>query len=147
MEPVEIVSVEVPFPPLCTVTVAGLNDAVGPVVEMVAVRLTLPENPEPAETVMVRVPLDWTWMLVEAGLEARPKGVAFTVTVSVWVIESPTPLIVTAYVPIVEDEHARVDVVEPGLMFEGLREHVMPAGLDTVALTDPANPFRAVAEI
>ncbi len=64
----DIVNVDVADPPVDRVTLAGLSDNVGPDGETVAVRFTTPENPGPAVTVIVTVPLEERGTLIEPAL-------------------------------------------------------------------------------
>ena len=70
-EPADTDRVDVADPPVDSVTLVGLRETVGPEGETVAVKFTTPENPVPAVTVIVTVPLDWTGRFRLDGLGLR----------------------------------------------------------------------------
>jgi len=89
------VSVEVPDPPAVTVTLAGLNEAVGPAGATVDVRLTVPANPPRLLALIESVP-DWPavmFTVVEVAL--MEKSTAFRLIFEVRVIDPLVAVTVT----------------------------------------------------
>jgi hypothetical protein len=133
---------------LVLVAVLGLNDAVTPLGNPDAARLTLPENPFCAETVIALDPLaPCTTVRLFGDAERVKFGAALTVSDSVVVCTRlpEVPVIVTTVVPTVADALAvRVKLLVV-VAVPGLNDAVTPPGNPEAArLTFPVNPFSAV---
>lgn len=108
-----MVSTLVPGFPLEQVTLVVLKEAKGPLLpapEIVADRLTVPENPLTEVTVIVEVP-DEPRVMVSVPVEAViVKSTTFAVMVAVWIVGPLVAVMVTVYVPTVLELKVHVDV-------------------------------------
>jgi hypothetical protein len=145
-EPTVAVPLAVSVTTLELVDDAGLNEAVTPVGNPVAVKVTLPVNPPVSVTVIVSVPLLPCLTVREVGEEESVKpAVTLALTVSamavVAVVLPEVPVTVTVAGPVVAVELA-VSVSTLELAEEaGLNEAVTPLGRpDAVNVTLPVNP-------
>ena len=137
----------VPGVPLEHVTLVWLKEAKGPLLpapEIVAERPTVPENPLTEVIVIVEVPED-PWVMVSVFVEAViVKSTTFTVTATVWTVGPLVPVIVTVYVPTVDELKVQVEAPlppDPSVMLVGVHEVATPAGEDVDTVTVPAKPL------
>ena len=80
-----------------------------------------------------------------AGAEAAMvKSTELNVAVALWTREPLVPVIVTARVPAVVELQETVAVPEPVTVPGVIALHVKPAGIVSVRVTTPANPFTEV---
>jgi len=145
-EPTVAVLLAVNVSTLELVDVAGLNEAVTPLGNPVAVKVTLPVNPPVSVTVIVSVPLLPCLTLRDVGEEESVKpAVILALIVSAMVVVAvvfpEVPVTVTVAAPVVAVELAvnvsTLEVVED----VGLNEAVTPLGRpDAVNVTLPMNP-------
>ena len=145
-EPTVAVPLAVNVSTLELVDDAGLNEAVTPLGNPVAVKVTLPVNPPVSVTVMVSVPLLPCFTVSDVGEEESVKpAVTFALIVSATVVVAvvlpDVPVTVTVAAPMVAVELA-VSVSTLELVEEaGLNEAVTPLGSpDAVNVTLPVNP-------
>jgi hypothetical protein len=143
--PVVAVLLAVRVSVLVVVVLVGLNDAVTPLGNPEADRLTLLVNPFCFVTVIVLVPFAPSRTVRLPGDAERVKlGEALTVRLTVVVCEiaPDTPVIVTVEVPAAAELLAvRVNVLVP-VVLVGLNDAVTPLGNpDADRLTLPLNPF------
>jgi len=130
---------------LVPVVLAGLKDAVTPLGNPDADKLTLPLKPFVGFTVMVLLPLfPWVTVRLDGAADNVKFGAAFTVrvTVVVWLKLPDVPVIVTVAVPVVAVPLAvSVSVLVP-VVLVGLKDAVTPLGNpDADKLTLPVKPF------
>lgn len=94
-----ISSVALPKPPGEILRLCGLSETTSPLLDVVYVRATVPENPFRPVTVIDELPWEPTWNETEDGLLVNEKSVTTTVTPVEWatvpVVVFPDPVIVT----------------------------------------------------
>ena len=115
----------------------------------VSVRVTTPEKPFCAVTVIVEV-ADCPTLTAAGEVAAIVKSGTVpkvNVAVAVWTSEPLVPVIVTVKVATVVEEQDRVAVPEPVIELGVIAPQVNPAGTVSVRVTTPANPFSAVMVI
>lgn len=130
---------------LVPVVLVGLNDAVTPLGNPEADKLTLPVKPLVGFTVIVLLPLEpCVTVKLDGAAESVKFGAGFTVrvTVAVWLKVPEVPVIVTVAVPVVAVPLAvSVSVLVP-VVLVGLKDAVTPLGRpEADRLTLPVKPF------
>ena len=108
----------------------------------VSVRVTEPENPLRALTVIVDVAEAPT--VAEGEVAAMVKSTKLKVAVAVWTRDPLVPVIMSEYVPATVALHDAVAVPAPVTVPGVIVPQVNPAGTVSVRVTTPAKPLTAV---
>jgi hypothetical protein len=128
---------------------AGVKVHVEPAGVAVEVRATVPVNPFTGATVIVKLQLEPTGAVHEAGLAATVKSWTTKVTVALAEFAPLVPVTVTVNVAAVADEQDSVDVPDVPVILVGLNVHVKPAG-DTLLVSvtvPPAGLLTVIVEV